>query len=71
MGSAMVTDKMGRPPQKRGGEENRKSTIRNRETGRVDFRGVRRLARVCASKPEHVMSFRGPRCQKYCLNVIA
>jgi hypothetical protein len=36
MGSAMVTDKMGSPPQNGGGDEGRESRIGNRETEKVD-----------------------------------
>jgi hypothetical protein len=58
------------PPPKIGGTGgSKKSTIRNRETERVDFRGGRAsfattISRGAPSKPQYVISFRGQRLLK-------
>ena len=72
MGSAIVTDEMGSqspPPEMGGTGGSKKSTIGNRETERVDFRGGRAsfattISRGAPSEPQHVMSFRGQRLLK-------
>jgi hypothetical protein len=73
MGSAMVTDEMGSqsppPPEMGGTGGSKKSTIGNRETERVDFKGgrasfVTTISQGAPSEPQHVMSFQGQRLLK-------